>query len=266
MAEKDEGPRYEYGGMMAAAWDLLRGDTSSWPDRGFYRQIIARSGEPALDVGCGTGRLLLDYQAAGIDIDGVDNSPEMLAICREKARALGVTPGLYEQEMQALELPRRYRTVLVPSSSFQLLTDPDDAAQAMRRFVEHMEQGGTLVMSFMVHDVAAKLAQMAWSPWRVAGERARPEDGATVRRSSRVRFDFEQQLEHTEDVYEILRDGVVVETERHRRSPAVRWYTQEQCRTLYERAGLRDVQLTSGFTETPAAPEEALWCAIGVRG
>ena len=82
---------YEYRGMMAAAWDLLRGDTSGWEDRPFYLAAIGASGEPALDVGCGTGRLLLDYRQQGIDIEGVDDSPEMLGICRDKLRGSGST-------------------------------------------------------------------------------------------------------------------------------------------------------------------------------
>lgn len=60
---------------MASSWDFLRGDTASFPDRGFYRDWIGRSGEPALIVGCGTGRLLLEYLADGLDVDGVDVSP-----------------------------------------------------------------------------------------------------------------------------------------------------------------------------------------------
>ena len=121
-------------GMMASAWDLLRGDTSSWPDRFFYKDLILKYGQPALDVGCGTGRLLLDYLAQGIDIDGVDNSPEMLAICAEKAQQLGLHPQLFEQPMERLNLPRTYRTIIVPSSSFQLLTDLQSAlAHNMQR-------------------------------------------------------------------------------------------------------------------------------------
>src|SRR2546421_9679501 len=126
---------YEYREFLASAWDLLRGDTSDWSDRPFYRNIILHSGQPALDIGCGTGRLLLDYLADGIDIDGVDVSPEMLEICRQKAQKLGLHPTLYQQHVEALDLPRSYRTIIVPSSSFQLITDPQDAAEAMKRYL-----------------------------------------------------------------------------------------------------------------------------------
>jgi ubiquinone/menaquinone biosynthesis C-methylase UbiE len=133
---------WEYSGLIAESWDLLRGDTSRWADRPFYRDAILRSGQPALDVGCGTGRLLLDYLTEGIDVDGVDNSPEMLAISRRKAQELGLQPVLYQQAMEALELPRAYRTILVPSSSFQLVTGAEAAVEAMRRFLRHLVPGG----------------------------------------------------------------------------------------------------------------------------
>ena len=141
--------QYEYGGLMATTWDLFRGDTSGWEDRPFYLGLIRRYGEPALDVGCGTGRLLLDYLAHGLDVDGVDDSPEMLAICRRRARSLGLRPNVYAQKMEALALPRPYRTIFVPSSSFQLLTDRDVARRAMTAFHAHLEPGGALVMPFL---------------------------------------------------------------------------------------------------------------------
>lgn len=107
---------YEYRGMLASTWDLLRGDTSDWPDRQFFREIIQRSGEPALDVGCGTGRLLLEFLADSLQVDGVDVSSEMIALWRQKARAKGLQPTLYVQAIEALDLPREYRTISVPSS------------------------------------------------------------------------------------------------------------------------------------------------------
>src|SRR4030066_234753 len=112
---------YEYHGMMAQTWDLFRGDTSNWEDRKFYLELIREFGTPVLDVGCGTGRLLLDYLSQGIDIDGMDISPEMLDLCRQKAEAIGLKPALYESPMESMRLPRHYQTILVPSSSFPLV-------------------------------------------------------------------------------------------------------------------------------------------------
>ena len=257
---------YEYGGLKAQAWDLLRGDYSMWPDRPFYRDAIARSGEPALDVGCGTGRLALDYLQQGIDCDGVDNSPEMLALCREKARKLALSPNLYQQPMQALDLPRRYHTIFVPSSSFLLLTEPTDAAEAMRRFFAHLEPGGMLLMPFMVLWPGATPPQHdTWSDWFKAGQAQRPEDGATVRRQQRVKFDLEEQLEHSEDRYQVLADGAIVQEESQLMSPATRWYTQEQSLGLYREAGFADVIATSGFTFEPASPDDRIWTVFGTK-
>jgi len=253
---------YEYRGLLATTWDLLRGDTSTWEDRFFCKEVIGRFGQPVLDVGCGTGRLLLDYLGEGIDIDGVDNSPEMLELCREKARRLDLAPSLYLQEMVLLDVPRMYRTILVPSSSFQLLTDSADARQAIARFFHHLDPGGALVMPFMI---LWKPGDSIQTDWEQRAERVRPDDGAIVRRQTRVRYDVPNQLEHTEDIFEVVSDGRILEREHHRRSPATRWYTQDQVDALYQVAGFRDIKIYSYFTFEPAPADAPIFTAIGVK-
>lgn len=251
---------YEYRGLKAATWDLLRGDTSEWQDRFFYKEVIARFGQPVLDVGCGTGRLLLDYLAEGIDIDGVDNSPEMLGICREKAQRLALAPRVHLQEMEALDLPRRYRTILVPSSSFQLLIDLSDAGAAMRGFHAHLEPGGVLAMPFMI---LWKDGDPTEYDWKIVTEKVRPDDGAVVRRKSRVWYDVPNRLEHTEDMFEVILNDVVAAREHHRRSPATRWYTQDEAKALYRQAGFEEISVYSEFTFEPAPLEIPLFTVIG---
>ncbi len=252
---------YEYQGLMAQAWDLLRGDTSQWSDRFFYLDAIGRFGQPVLDVGCGTGRLLLDYLAQGVDVDGVDNSPEMLALCRVKATTLGLTPVLYEQTMETLALPRRYRTIIIPSSSLQLIVDPAVAEEAVRRFILHLQPDGAVIAPFMT-------LWSAGDPLESEFVRAavRPEDGATIRRVARTRYDPAIECEHTDDLYQVLVDGKVVAEERHQRSPATRSYTQEQARELFERAGLVDVELYSGFSWEPVKHDDTLFTVVGHGG
>lgn len=256
---------YEYRGLIASAWDLLRGDTSDWSDRLFYRNIILQSGQPALDIGCGTGRLLLDYLADGIDIDGVDTSPEMLAICRQKAHALNLQPTLFQQNMETLDIPRRYRTIIVPSSSFQLVTDPIEAALAMRRFFYHLEPGGTLVMPFMILWNGLTTEPIVSGEWEINAERIRPDDGLLIRRWTRYIWDIPQQLEDTEDRYEVIRESEIIDSEYHVRSPATRWYTQAQATRLYKEAGFINIRMVSEFSQEPAFESDTVFSILGTR-
>lgn len=253
---------YEYQGLMATTWDLFRGDTSAWEDKFFYLELIRQYGEPVLDVGCGTGRLVLDYLGQGLDVDGVDNSPDMLAICQEKADQLGLTPNLYQQGMESLDLPHKYQTILVPSSSFQLVTDPTLAQQALKRFYDHLEPSGILVMSFMIMWQPGDAKQLDWT---LILEVPRPEDKTVVRRWLKNWLDVENKLEHTEDRYEIMRDDDVITSEHHQWSPATRWYSQGQATQLYQDAGFTNIQVFKGFTHEPATEVDTVFTVLGQK-
>ena len=253
---------YEYHGMMAQTWDLFRGDTSNWEDRKFYLELIRESGTPVLDVGCGTGRLLLDYLSQGIDIDGMDISPEMLDLCRQKAEAIGLKPALYESPMESMRLPRHYQTILVPSSSFQLVLDPSSADAVLQRLFTHLLPGGTLVMPFML--LWKRGESFVWS-WHQTGEKVRLGDGAIMRRWSQSRFDPDTQLEHTEDRYEVIKDGITISNEYHVRSPATREYTQGQAQDLFTKTGFVDITIYKGFTRLPASAEDEIFSFTGKR-
>jgi len=251
-------PDLEYVGLMALAWDPLRGDTSGWPDRAFYLDLVRERGEPVLDVGCGTGRLLLDFLGEGIDVDGVEISEEMLAICRSKPAAAGldVAGRLVAQAMEAMDLPRRYRTIIVPSSSFQLVVGPAAAAEALRRFHAHLLPGGTLAMPFFPLAEAADDSRT---------EEADLPDGSRIRRTSRSWVEAGTHLEHTDETYELLREGVVVATQHQVRSPAVRGYAPDDVRTVLEAAGFVDVEFFHEFTREPLREAERLFSVVARR-
>ena len=253
-------PNYEYYGLMVRYWDLLRGDTSNWSDRFFYLDVIRKSGQPVLDVGCSSGRLILDYLSQGIDIDGVDISPEMISLCKQNAERKGLKPNLYIQSMTELNLPRKYRTILVPSSSIQLLLEPGLPLQAMKRFYDHLEPGGALVSPFMTLWKEGDPLEGEFTR-----EAIRPEDGATIRRTGWSRFNPETQMEDTRDTWQVIKDGQVIESEVHEQAPATLSYTQAEAVALFEGAGFKDIQIFSGFTFDPVKPEDTLFSVIGIK-
>ena len=252
----------EYTGLKARAWDALRGDTSGWDDRGFYLELIGELGQPVLDVGCGTGRLLLDFLAQGIDIDGVELSPEMVAVLRTKAAGAGIDLAgrVHQAAMETMDLGRRYRVVLVPSSSFQLLVEPAAAAAAMERFHDHLEPGGTLVMPWI--DLAQDYPGGA-----VVDDIREAElpDGSVIRVASSGWFDPATGLEHTDERHERLIHGQVVEREQIVRSPATRHYDREAIRSVHDAAGFRDVAFLAGFTRSAAQPDDRVVTTLARR-
>ena len=253
---------YEYYGLMASTWDLFRGDTSRWEDKFFYLDLISTYGQPVLDVGCGTGRLVLDYLSQGLDVDAIDNSPDMLAICQEKAERLGLTPDLYQQPMELLELPRNYKTIIVPSSSFQLLTSRALAKQAMQQMYDHLLPEGILAMPFMTLWEAGAPINMDWT---LIHEVAHPDDGTVLRRWLKNRIEVDDQLEHTQDRYEVMRDGKIIHSELHQQSPATRWYTQSQAVRLYKDAGFANIQVFKGFSKEDATATDKLFTVVGQK-
>lgn len=253
---------YDYYGIKASTWDLWRDNTSGWVDRFFFLDIVRQYGQPVLDVGCGTGRFVLDYLAQGIDIDGVDNSPEMLAICQAKARKLGLSPNLYHQTMEALALPRTYRTILVPSGTFQLITQANAACEALRRFFVHLQPGGALIMSFAF---GWKAGEPLDKGWELLFEKVRPEDRARVRSWTHEWYEPDQQFWHTEQRFEVELHGEVIAGEEHRHSPEGRWYSQAQVIQAYREVGFIDIQLFHGFEHQPASDDDRLFCALGMR-
>ncbi len=147
--EQAGGPSGFYTGLVARIYRHLR---SAAPDPAPYARFIARSGAPALELGCGDGDPLLDLRAAGLDVDGLDASIEMLDRCRTRAAERGLDVVLHHATFESMDLGRRYRSIFLTGATFNLLPDDDAFARALGRIAAHLEPGGSALIPLFVPD------------------------------------------------------------------------------------------------------------------
>ncbi len=155
-------PQTWHYGLVAQNWAEFENSSEDGTEIAYYRQYIEQFGQPALDVACGTGRLLRPYLRAGLDVDGVDISADMVTLCRQKAEAEGTSPNLYVQPMHALDLPRRYATIYV-CGSYGIGGTREQDARALCRFYDHLLPGGALLLDHQMP--YGEGGSWAWNDW-----------------------------------------------------------------------------------------------------
>src|SRR5215472_9641701 len=89
---------------------------ASRQDVAFYVDAARESRGPVLELGCGTGRVLIPTARAGIEIMGLDASEGMLDGCRRRCTSGGSSrrASLQRGDMRDFELGRTFRLVTIP--------------------------------------------------------------------------------------------------------------------------------------------------------
>ncbi|MCI0578070.1 MAG: class I SAM-dependent methyltransferase [Chloroflexi bacterium] len=257
MSEISQPQTWHYG-LVARYWAEFN---EGGDDIDYYRQFIEENGEPALDLACGAGRVLLPLLRAGLDVDGCDISADMLAYARQKAEIEGLSPRLYRQAMHELDLPRRYRTILIPGS-FGLGGDRRLDREALRRVYDHLEPGGLLVFD---HDPAYndRDGWLLWlreereklpGPWPNRQPRPMADGGELVMKIRTVDINPLEQLMFLEARLELWRDGQLEEAEEYPLRGCL--YFKPELVLMLECVGFEAVHVYGAYRREGATPED----------
>lgn len=235
--------RSDYRKLLTQAYDIDKPDAPS-DELAYYQAFAVAADGPVLEAMCGSGRFLVPMLASGLDVDGVDSSEDMLRACEEKCEALGLTARLSAQDLQRLELERRYALVFCAGGSWGLLPEMAEAQEALRRVYDHLLPGGTFVLEIESPKSTARGGLWGGRFWR------RP-DGAVIALRGILRA-VSEELEEGLGVYELYVDGKLVETEMN--EWARRFWTPGAVTDALGAAGFVDVVVTAPFSD--AAPED----------
>ena len=214
---------------------------ASRPDVQFYVNEAARVQDAVLELGCGTGRILLPLARAGCAIDGLDNSRQMLARCKAKVhdepRSVQDRIALHHGDVRAFDLDRTYGLVIAPFRMVQHLATIDDQLSFLDSVSRHLAPGGRIIFDVFNPNFAALVASDG-TEREDTPERAIT-DGRSFRRTSRVsRVRWVDQVSEIELVYYVSA-AVGTRAERYVHAFDMRWYLRAELLHLMSRGGFR---------------------------
>jgi SAM-dependent methyltransferase len=124
-------------------------------------ELLAPAPKRVLDLGCGTGRVLVPLAQAGHELTGIDRNDEALAVCRKRlgdARAI-----LNAGDFREPTLPTGpYDAVLCLGNTFMTVANVDGAVDLMRRVAATLTDDGAFIIDDIPSDFWPELTGGAW--------------------------------------------------------------------------------------------------------
>jgi SAM-dependent methyltransferase len=237
------------------------------PDVGFYVDVACRTGGPVLELGCGSGRVLIPVARAGVEIVGLDASAAMLDVCRRRIEAeppeVRARIRLHQGDMRAFDLPDRFPLVTMPFRPFQHLMTVDDQLACLAAVHRHLTPGGRLILDVFNPSLEA-LVRPAPTDETPEGAASQLPDGRRLERTVRiVAHDRAAQVIRSELIYQVTHpDG---RRERLVHEAPLRYLFRFELEHLLARVGFAVEHLYGGYDRSAFGstyPGELVFVAI----
>jgi SAM-dependent methyltransferase len=232
------------------------GQSMPFDDVACYRALTQANGGRTLELGCGTGRILLELLAAGIDAFGADRSLPMLKRLRRDAASRRLTPRAAQMDLRALALRGTFDTILLPYSLITYITDRDVAATVLTQLRERLARDGVLVLDAFVPQPVASFADFRL-------DYRRPHGAGTLERHKRITA-MSDGTNRIERRYRLYADNATTPTDEFHTDETIRPYGQADLSALAAAAGLQVDKWIFDYG-TRAQPEGARFATVLLR-
>jgi len=219
----------------------------------FYVDSARQANGPTLELGCGTGRILIPTAAAGCEIVGLDASGFMLERCRLKLERqpteVQKRARLVQANMTGFDLGESFALITIPFRGFQHLLRVEEQLGCLDAVRRHLAPGGRLLFDAF-HPNPRYLHDPEYLEEREEFEETPLPDGRRFRRTWRIAaYRRAEQINEIEFIYYLTHvDGT---NERIVEPFPLRYYYRFELEHLLARAGFRLEALYGNFDRSP---------------
>ena len=219
----------------------------------FYKSRLPSPDSTVLELGCGTGRVLVPLMEHCSYIHGIDVSEAMLALCRKKLQALSaskkrciVQPG----NITDLNLGGSFDLITAPFRVFQNLETDDEVSSFFQTVRTHLAPGGTCILNVFRPFLDKKAMATQWtSDEEILSWEAPIEDGRLTCYDRRTRIDPEKQIVYPDLIYRRYRGEKLEDETVH--NLVLRYYYPDEFEKMIKSHGFQIVNRWGGYAGEP---------------
>jgi SAM-dependent methyltransferase len=227
-------------------------------DAPFYLELARKRGGPVLEIGCGTGRVLLPIARAGVTIEGLDASPAMLSVLRSKLQQepaeVRRRVKLHAGDIRKFRMKKKFSLVTIPFRPLQHMHTLGDQLDALVSAAGLLDQDGMLAFDVFFPRLERLMGGLGEehleAEWQIDGGKRR-----VVRHFRKDSYDkIRQNFTGTFLIRTYEGDKMV----REETAPLkLTWYTHGQLESLFLHAGLEVVEEYGSFRKEPLNNDSA---------
>ncbi len=222
-------------------------------DVAFFVEAAQTSGGPVLEVGCGTGRVLIPTARAGIAITGIDLSPDMLNVCKhrleEEPAEVQNRVQLDLADMREFDLGQTFRLITIPFRPFQHLIEVGDQIACLRCIHKHLADDGRFILDLFDPSLPVLAREVTGEEQGDEPEFTMPDGRRILRRNRVVARDVFKQYQDVELIYYVMHpDG---HTDRLVHAFPMRYLFRYEAEHLLARCGFEVEALYADYDMSP---------------
>lgn len=232
--------------IEAKYFDLLYGDRMQ--EAHFYSGLASSYGKQVLELGVGTAALAIPLASEGYEVTGIDNSPDMLAVAKEKLgrceQAVRQRLKLVNADMRSFDFAEKnFDFAFISSNTFLHLLTHEEELNCLRCIREHLRPRGGLTIHILQVDPKYPCGVL-----KLGHAVKVPKDSAELIRYHQESNDYARQLIEVSYIYVISENGIsrTIVTNFH-----LRILLRGELELLLDKAGFDIINVFGSFEKEP---------------
>jgi len=157
-------------------FEALEGAGDPTPQGRFYHRLADRFPGKVLELGCGTGKLVMHLAGLGHECWGLDVTPQFIDFARKRSTGIPTSAGKAEfvlGDMVTFDLAERFSVIFAGCGALCQILSVEDRLKAIRRAAAHLVPGGVLCLATEFFSEKARDRDLAPDGFRYSTELSR---------------------------------------------------------------------------------------------